>query len=427
MTRTRVPNSRLRALIDETEWTQDGLARLVNAVGAEIGLRLRYDRTSVAHWLAGSRPTERVVPLVCEALSRRTRRTITPDQAGFSLRAPSLPSSRTGRLDELLRGLTATVPYRPRDAWPSAPAAFGSSLRAEAGHGEPDAVAFFTHTLVIQGGGFARETLRVYLTEVMCRRLRESRGAARSRARAEASQLTLLLGRMYADDAQHGAAQRCYLLAWELAASAGCREPAVIAVRTLSTQAYTLGHVRVADGAARAAARTAESAPPAVRGFAQAQLAVTAASRGDRTEAMRALSLAEAAVGTRTGPGCPAFDSYGRGDFEYQRAETLLALGDTREATRALESALAARAADDRRGTAMTRVRLATVLLAQGRMEEAHRHERVVSREVQGVNSLALTRQSDSLRHALGRLTDGRRAAAPGHRSATGRPAEDGR
>ncbi|MGW0831905.1 hypothetical protein [Streptomyces prunicolor] len=412
MARKRVPNTRLRALIEETDWTQAGLARAVNAVGAELGLDLHYDRSTVAHWLTGSSPGPRVLPLVCEALRRRTGRLITPEQAGFVSSTPAVSSRRAEgaghHLDGLLHEVSATLPYRPADARSGAPTlamagepATVSAAETGLAGGPRSAVRFFTEVLQTQGGGFARATLSTYLAEALTGQLREATGKAQRELAGEAARLTLLLGRMYADDLQHGAAQRCLLTARDLAVTAGRREVAVIAVRTLSTQAQGLGHLRIADGAARAATRAARAAPPAVQAFTQAQLAVTTAGRGERTEALRALSLAETAVEHAEDGGRHPFASYGRGDFEFQRAETMLALGDPTEAVRVLELALAARAADDRRGLVLTRLRLASVLLSLGRVDETRGHELALREEFPGLRSAAAERSLDSLRRSL--------------------------
>ncbi|WP_019354519.1 hypothetical protein [Streptomyces sp. AA1529] len=81
--RTRAPNRALRALLEESEWTQAAFARALARLGAEVGIHLRYDRTSVAHWLRGSRPDPRVQHLMAEALSRRLGRRITVADLGM--------------------------------------------------------------------------------------------------------------------------------------------------------------------------------------------------------------------------------------------------------------------------------------------------------------------------------------------------------
>ncbi|WP_043662839.1 hypothetical protein [Streptomyces xylophagus] len=419
MARIRVPNTRLRALIEETDWTQGGLARAVNAVAAEAGTVLRYDRTTVAHWLAGSHPMPRVQPLACEALSRRCGRVITAEEAGFvsqdSVAFAQLASRDADGLVGLLHELSGSVPYRPARTRPAsrAPATGPPSGAARTPSTRNSASLFFTRTLQSQGGGFARGTLRTYLAEAVAGQLRGARGQARQERYAEASQLALVLGRMYADDLRNGEAQHCYLRARELAVTAGNRELTVIALRTLSSQAYGLGHLRIADEVARAAVRTARDAPRAVRAFAQAQLAVTAAGRGERKDALRALSEAESGVGP-VGPeeaGRHPFESYARADFEFQRGEALMALREAAEAVPAFEYALAARTPDDRRGAALTRLRLADVLLPLGRVDETRALERELANDGDDLRSAAVTQRKQDLRRSLSRFSGGPRAS----------------
>ncbi|KPI18563.1 hypothetical protein OK074_7931 [Actinobacteria bacterium OK074] len=417
MARTRVPNRRLRALVEEAGWTQAGLARAINAVGAEIGLSLHYDRSSVAHWLSGSRPGREALPLLYEVLRRRLGRVVTPEQAGFGAAAPVVPAQHTNAADnglsDLLHNLARLLPYRPADAWPGNRGALTVPRQRQAAPPQDvrptgpasTAVGFFAETWLAQGGGFARTTLRTYLAEAVAGRLREPEPSAHREWCAEASRLTLLLGRMYADDLRHGAAQRCFVTARDLALAVGHQDLAVIAVRTMSTQAYALGHLRIADGAARAAVRGGRATPLEVRAFAQAQLAVTTASRGERGEALAALRTAEAAVGGG-GDGRHAFDSYARADFEFQRAETLLVLGDGAEAARALEHALSTRSASDRRGLALTRLRLAQVQLSLGRVDEVRRHEQALRGELEGLRSESGIQRLHALQRSLRRFAD---------------------
>jgi hypothetical protein len=413
MARTRIPNTRLRALIEETDWTQGGLARAVNAVAAESGLVLRYDRTTVAHWLTGSHPMPRVQPLACEALSRRCGRVITTEEAGFAGQDPVVPAQLAppdaNDLVSLLHELSGPVAYRPSRIRPSSRATgAGTATGAAWAPGARNlASLFFTRTLQAHGGGFARGTLRTYLAEAVAGQLRGARGELRRERYAEASQLALVLGRMYADDLRNGEAQRCYLAARELAITAGNRELTVIALRTLSVQAYGLGHLRIADETARAAVRIAQDTPRAVRAFAQAQLAVTAASRGERADALRALSEAESGVGVEEAGRHP-FESYARADFEFQRGEALMALREPGEAVPAFEYALAARASDDRRGAALTRLRLADVLLPLGRVDETRALERELGEDGDGLRSVAVTRRKQELRRSLLRFSGGR-------------------
>lgn len=84
-------NTSLRALLDEADWSYGALARAVNAVGAELGMQLRYDRSAVAHWLSGTKPRPAVRKLIAEALSRRLGRATSLPDTGFP-DAPTLTS-----------------------------------------------------------------------------------------------------------------------------------------------------------------------------------------------------------------------------------------------------------------------------------------------------------------------------------------------
>jgi hypothetical protein len=81
--RDPTPNGALRSLLAESEWTQESLARAIGRLGTEAGVRLSYDRTSVARWLRGSRPAPRVQGFIAEALSRRLGRPVAVTQLGM--------------------------------------------------------------------------------------------------------------------------------------------------------------------------------------------------------------------------------------------------------------------------------------------------------------------------------------------------------
>ncbi|AXK36714.1 hypothetical protein DVA86_33305 [Streptomyces armeniacus] len=78
----------MRRLISAADWTYEALARAVNALGAENGVELRYDRTSVAHWLAGSLPRAPARAILSEAFSRRLGRPVSLADLGMGPAAP---------------------------------------------------------------------------------------------------------------------------------------------------------------------------------------------------------------------------------------------------------------------------------------------------------------------------------------------------
>lgn len=81
--RDPTPNHELRSLLAESGWTQEAFARAIARLGGEAGVRLGYDRTAVARWLRGSRPSPRVQSFIAEALSRRLGRPVTVRQLGM--------------------------------------------------------------------------------------------------------------------------------------------------------------------------------------------------------------------------------------------------------------------------------------------------------------------------------------------------------
>ncbi|MFI6638790.1 hypothetical protein [Streptomyces sp. NPDC050504] len=413
MPRTKTPNSSLRALLVEASWTQQALARAVNAVAAETGEELRYDRTTVAHWLRGSRPMSTVLPLVCEALGRRIGRTITPRDLGFTdpervgrQRArPRAEESAGEALDRLFAVPLSGTLYRPVDCVPPLPpAAWLAPQRPAAGGAArtpatarpllpaSSAVDFFAQVLDEGGGSRAPATLRTYLSEVVTGRLRGS-GDATAAEYVEGARLVLLLGRMYEDQLRQGAAQRCYATARDLSVTADDPATWAMAVRLMSTQAHRLGHLRAAATSARAAVSVATVAPHGVLAHAQAQLALVRASAGDRTGTQ--LTLAKALVSLRRQDqeaGASAFVTYSAASFEYQRGEALLALGLADEAVGAFERSLRLRPAQDQRGTALVLARLACALLYVGRVDEARRHGRALTEVELSLRSAAVRR-----------------------------------
>ncbi|TSB35577.1 hypothetical protein FNZ23_20830, partial [Streptomyces benahoarensis] len=84
MTPPRHPNRMLAALLAEADWSATDLARAVNALGAAQGLRLRYDRASVARWLDGARPCPPVTHLIGQVLGQRLGRRVTLQGTGLT-------------------------------------------------------------------------------------------------------------------------------------------------------------------------------------------------------------------------------------------------------------------------------------------------------------------------------------------------------
>ncbi|MDG4865914.1 helix-turn-helix domain-containing protein, partial [Streptomyces sp. T-3] len=83
--RTRkLPNDRLRALMAEAGLSGAELARVVNALGAELGFSVSYDRSTVSHWLTGTRPRPPAGQLLAGVFSRRLERAVGGFELGLS-------------------------------------------------------------------------------------------------------------------------------------------------------------------------------------------------------------------------------------------------------------------------------------------------------------------------------------------------------
>ncbi|UGY90562.1 hypothetical protein [Streptomyces gobiensis] len=391
MTNLRRPNLRLRALLSEADWTQEALARAVNCLGAEIGTDLRYDRTAVAHWLAGTQPRRPVPQLIAEALSRRIGRAVTPQAAGFRA-APVDPPSRdpvTGFTtlcrsdsDPARRVPLQQRPYRVADA---AVPALPPALRPSRAHPPPgrtrpqsrqtlalhDAARFFAASIDAHGGRNARSALAAYLADDVSPLLHQPRAAPEQRELLiAASRLSFLLARMYEDGLLHGLAQHYYTYAHRLAHESGDRAAWAVVVRAMSAQAQRLGHLTAARNLAEAAAVAVATAPPAPRSYVYAQLAVARARTGDRRGSLEAMTAAERYAG-RTADAAGPFDTYPAAALSYQTSAALEALGDLPAALAALRRSVIERPAADLRGRALTQARFGHLLLGAGRLDEA--------------------------------------------------------
>ncbi len=391
MAAQRIPNERLRSLLRESGWTQEAFARAVNVAGAEIGVRLGYDRTTVSHWLAGSEPRDPVPRLIAEVFSRRVGRRLTPAAAGFS------HASHAARTEEPVDELTelprqdadplcharlARTPYQVLGrvpGWSEQPRVASEKpglMRVGASevallHG---AVRHFAAAMDAHGGAHARSALAVYVADTAATWLRApgSEEVHRHLCMA-ASRLTFLLARMHADMDAHGLAQRYLTLSLSLANEARHKGMWATTLRAVSAQALQLGHTLPALQCAEAAVSVGgEGAPGAVRAYLYAQLAVARAAVRDARAADEALAhaelaLAEAALGESEGP----FDAYPVGALAFQSAEAHSRLGRQVAAVRELHRSADARDPLDRRGLALTLSRRAELLMTCGHLEEA--------------------------------------------------------
>ncbi|MFD4986570.1 transcriptional regulator [Streptomyces sp. NPDC058374] len=279
----RQPNERLQALIQEAGCSNAGLARRVNMCGAEHGLDLRYDKTSVARWLRGQQPRGRAPGIIAEALGRKLGRTVTIDEIGMA-NGKNLASgvglqfsptvlgaieqvcelwrSDVGRRDFLSGSTVASSALvEPSRDWLISVPDGQVSRQAGPRVGQSDvaAVRAMTQALVDldhqYGSGHVRPVVVHYLNSVVSGLLAGSYREAVGRELFSAvSRLTELAGYMAVDTGQPGLAQRYYIQALRLAQAAGDRGyGGYVLAASMSHLAAQLGNPREIAQLARAA------------------------------------------------------------------------------------------------------------------------------------------------------------------------------
>jgi tetratricopeptide (TPR) repeat protein len=390
-------------LLSEAGWTGQQLAREVNALGAECGLTLRYDRTSVAHWLSGSRPNPPVPELITEVFIRKLGHrppancpgeTRSPQEghvcgpavmeagpglAGDELdTAAKLTELNAGR-GRLQRGGVYSVALLAVPGWTQATRA-SPPLRASS----PDRIdreeaeaahamgRVFSEADSTFGGGRSVTALAAYLAYDIAPKLRSRASpAVRQEMLTAATQLTYLCAFMFFDQEQHAAAQRYYTVALQLAAENHDPVGYATILRAMSVQAHSLGHARHALDLADGAVSTAPgNAPPGTWAFMYGQAAVAAASAGDKHAALAHLKKAESCL-ARGAIADEPVGNYHQASLAHQRSAVLSALGDIPGAVIALATSIQHRPAAERRSRAITLAALAQLQLRQGHLEQA--------------------------------------------------------
>ncbi|MGW6021519.1 transcriptional regulator [Streptomyces sp. NPDC055099] len=279
----RQPNERLQALIQEAGCSNAGLARRVNMCGAEHGLDLRYDKTSVARWLRGQQPRGRAPGIIAEALGRKLGRTVTIDEIGMA-NGKNLASgvglqfsptvlgaieqvcelwrSDVGRRDFLSgSSVAASALVEPSRDWliSSPDAQVGRMAGPRVGLSDVAAVKAMTEALTQldhqYGSGHVRPVVVHYLNSVVSGLLAGSyREAVGRELFAAVGRLTELAGYMAVDTGQPGLAQRYYIQALRLAQAAGDRGyGGYVLAASMSHLAAQLGNPREIAQLARAA------------------------------------------------------------------------------------------------------------------------------------------------------------------------------
>lgn len=362
------PNDHLRALLGQSGWSHEGLARAVNEIGAEVDLILSYDRTSVAHWLSGTRPRGQVPDLIAEALSRRLGGALTVTDIGL-VPAPHAAVPEACQLGDPVAALLELthadadpaghsrlrcVMYQLRvlavPDWRHATSQaqvepLHNRTRRQIGAPHVDAAHHMAGVFATAdrgfGGGYGRTALIAYLAHDIVAWLRaQASETVRRGMLGAATDLVLLAGFKCFDSEDHGLAQRYYLTALALAARGADPVRYAVVLHAMSQQARHLGHYRQGLMLADAALATTDGrALPCTEASLHAQAAVCHAALGHVDAALRQRHVAYNHLGHATGPP-PVFGFYHMGEMAYQTAWIRTFSGDITTAITDLRVAL---------------------------------------------------------------------------------------
>ncbi|MFC5143953.1 tetratricopeptide repeat protein [Streptomyces aureoversilis] len=388
---TERKNEGLARLLTESRWTYRQFAMAVNRLGTETGTPMKYDESSVHHWLGGTLPRKAVRPLVLEALARKLGRPVTRAEAGFpatgekaaeladpveglvDLGRLDMDPSRRGVLGAGLFSVALTIP-----GWQDVVGraeAVHSGRAARIGWPEVDMVAAMTERVSSLddqfGGRHARPMAAAFAVNTVAAYLRA--GApddVRKGMLSAASDLCYLTGYMAVDEGYHGLAQQYYLKALELAGQAGDHLTYCTTLRGMSVQAVDLGYGPRASRLADAAAAASPQAGPRMRAFLAGQQAHSAAQSGNRSEALRYIKEAEVAMDKAESQEA-AFGSYDPSSLQYHVSQVQYGLGDVRGSIKSMQEAETLRYSVYRRARVRQQSYLAERQLEIGHLEAA--------------------------------------------------------
>nr|WSS60437.1 hypothetical protein OG284_04045 [Streptomyces sp. NBC_01177] len=388
-------NNSLARLLVEAGSSAAELARDVNRFGTAQGLHLRYDRTSVAHWIRGSRPRPVVAELVAESLTRRLGRVVDVMETGlveWSYETMTYDGNQGDSVKGLIalaradidprhRSALGKLAFRQRPLLDDAPllhepsdvhAAWPPRSGDDHAHRLRRVVEQFVANWFCYGGGHARASLASYIGEDVGRLVVTSASPAARRTQLSlTAQLGYLLGNMTADVGHPGLAQRYFQLSLSVSAQAADHDMHAITLRGMSLQAARMGAPRYAADLADTAVNVAAlSSDAETNAFVLAQRAYTRALIRDGRGAYGDLREAERHLQRPTDSGGP-FRRYPSAGLAYRKGRTLYLLGDRMPALRALRYAAAQRPSDEHRTRALSQARVALALMEQGHVDEA--------------------------------------------------------
>ncbi|MET8869808.1 hypothetical protein ABZW11_43330 [Nonomuraea sp. NPDC004580] len=393
--RTRpVANRALATLIEQAGWTHAATARQINAVAAESGERIHYDRSAVGHWLTGTVPRPEAVHAAVEAFRRRLDRPdLRPAHLGWPDPGGSPPpddpwrGDPVARLaglgeDDLLNRRTVLTAGTFTLAALSGLADGGTRGPARRPVGRPGAgdvvriravTASFADLDDRYGGGHARQAVAAYLSREVTPLLANATGRSRPDLFTAAAELSYLAAYMAMDAGANALAQRYYISTVRLADEAGDLVLRATALRSMAVQAAELGH----DGEALALADAAASVlggrgPDRTLAWITGMRAETHAAAGTRWDALNLLRSTETQLERAdSAPESEWTGNYRRESLEHQIGLTLTRLGDHATAARHFAASMRARRPVETRTRVLIGLRTAHAYLRAGDPEQA--------------------------------------------------------
>ncbi|GGV69233.1 Tat pathway signal protein [Streptomyces longisporoflavus] len=403
----REKNQRLAALLEEACWSRAQAASAYNRVaaetlGGEVRENSRIGPSHVSMWVGGTKATGVAPILLCQALSRRLKREVAPQEAGFTVPDSPAQEALDWSVDPLIalnalgsgvdakrRRLLAGGVYSamslilPDEAWWRAMAQPPETPPGGKRVGRGDVETVQELTLAFsrmdqkRGGGHGRSALDEYLHLEIPRLLtgRFPDDPTRRTMFSASAELAYLSGWMSFDNSEHAVALQRFNTALKLAARAGDAPLSGHIMRAMAHQALDMGLRPKALQLARASVHGERylSATPRERALLGVVHARTLAASNRKTEAAKALlraedDLSKAREGIKE-PNRTFF--FGEASLAHETACTLRDLGDPKRAVREFQHSVRTRGAQFRRTHAVTLGYMGATQLTQGSVEEA--------------------------------------------------------
>ncbi|MFF5563573.1 Tat pathway signal protein [Streptomyces sp. NPDC012623] len=405
----RVRNERLARLLEEVGWSRAQAVSAYNRVAAESGSGGHREnacigRSHMSMWVGGTQPSGAAPLILAQALSRRLKRVVAPEELGFVSAALQTPGALDWRVDPLTaltylgrsdldadrrKMLTGAVYSAvglaiPDDEWwvtmarqPDKQSSGGQRVGQSDVRTVQELTAAFSAMDQQRGGGHGRTALVQYLHSDVRDFLHGSFHSDQVRRGmfSAAAELAYLSGWMAFDSGEHSTAQRYFVLAVKLAAQADDPPLSGHVLRAMAHQSLDLGFADRGLELATASLRGARyaSATPRERALLGVIHARCLAATGRRGQATKALLRAEDDLAS-AGDSAPEPNRtffFGEAALAHETACTLRDLGDRQGAIREFRHSSRTRGAAFRRTHAVTLGYLGATQIVAGGVEEA--------------------------------------------------------